>query len=66
MVTVDSIDLLCINCTVVELKHTVLSGVGQAWNSINCTVVELKRSYAKALGSQSGRINCTVVELKLV
>ena len=56
---------VCINCTVVELKHEVTDVFAVTETSINCTVVELKHSSVPVAGSVRC-INCTVVELKLL
>ena len=56
--------LLCINCTVVELKPRTLAQAPIQRESINCTVVELKLYPWRSCAVMSPSINCTVVELK--
>ena len=53
-----------INCTVVELKHTLSLLRLPQFSCINCTVVELKRNIVLYASYALFCINCTVVELK--
>ena len=55
-----------LNCTVMELKHRILSSDADFREGLNCTVMELKHRIIRYINSDKRSLNCTVMELKQI